>query len=158
MGHADIAVRKVMLSELAEADPRQHSNLKIRGPLPIQGSKVGELTTWRMSNRMMAMNRSTRNMLYILCLRRKQPMIITVFVNGAEDYMELNTEASISVLSQVTYNNLWSAQEAPEIVSLMSNSLPILGKGYQLQELSTSKLCTKIRRRKLNSWLCKTVV
>jgi len=45
------------------------------------------------------MNQNTQNMLSIPCLKEKT----TVYLNGAEVDMELDTIASLSVISQVTY-------------------------------------------------------
>jgi len=47
------------------------------------------------------------------------PMMVTVSLNGLEIEMEVDTGASLSVISETTYHNLWPAQNVPTMKKLM---------------------------------------
>lgn len=46
---------------------------------------------------------------------RAQPLAVAVMVNHSELEMEIDTGASVSVISEATYRRLWDANHAPPI-------------------------------------------
>ena len=44
-----------------------------------------------------------------------QPIVVTMGVSGAEIAMEVDTGASVSIISEATYNKLWSKDQAPQL-------------------------------------------
>ena len=44
-----------------------------------------------------------------------KPLIVHVSINKAEVEMEVDTEASVSIISKETYNHLWSKDKAPQL-------------------------------------------
>ena len=44
-----------------------------------------------------------------------QPIVVTMGVSGAEIAMEVDTGASVSIISEATYNKLWSKNQAPHL-------------------------------------------
>ena len=48
-------------------------------------------------------------------LRKADPILVTLLVNMTELEMEVDTGAALSVISEMTYRNLWPASQAPPI-------------------------------------------
>ena len=44
-----------------------------------------------------------------------KPLLVTVSINIASVEMEVDTEASVSIISEATYNHLWSPEDAPPL-------------------------------------------
>ena len=42
-----------------------------------------------------------------------KPLLVTVSINNASVEMEVDTGASVSIISEATYNHLWSPEDAP---------------------------------------------
>ena len=51
---------------------------------------------------------------------RSKPYVVTVHINGAELPMEVDTGASLTLISKSTFDKLWNAQEAPNLQSTTS--------------------------------------
>ena len=51
--------------------------------------------------------------MYHISSSKAHPLLATVTLNGVETQMEIDTGAALSVISSVTYHNLWSSQDAP---------------------------------------------
>ena len=51
--------------------------------------------------------------MYHISSSKAHPLLATVTLNGVETQMEIDTGAAMSVISSVTYHNLWSSQDAP---------------------------------------------
>ena len=49
-----------------------------------------------------------------------KPYVVTVHINGAELPMEVDTGASLTLISKSTFDKLWDAQEAPNLQSTTS--------------------------------------
>ena len=54
--------------------------------------------------------------------------VVTVQINGAELPMEVDTGASLTMISKSTFDKLWKAQEAPNLQSTTSKLRTYLGK------------------------------
>ena len=57
------------------------------------------------------------SMFHSICGDTK-PYIVSMQVNGTDLVMEVDTEAALSVISEQTYNNLWS--DPPQLQSSFS--------------------------------------
>ena len=44
-----------------------------------------------------------------------KPLVVSVKLNGVDHEIELDTRASISIISEATYNKLWLQEKAPAI-------------------------------------------
>jgi len=52
-----------------------------------------------------------------------KPLVVSVKLNNADLEMELDTGASISIVSKATYNRLWSQEKAPPIHESQAKNL-----------------------------------
>ena len=53
--------------------------------------------------------------MYTLTGSSVKPLVVSVKLNDVDLEMELDTGASISIISEATYNHLWSKEQAPVI-------------------------------------------
>ena len=51
--------------------------------------------------------------MYIVTGTPVKPLLVTVSINNASVEMEVDTGASVSIISEETYNHLWSPGDAP---------------------------------------------
>ena len=51
--------------------------------------------------------------MYHISSSKAHPLLATVTLDGVETQMENDTGAALSVISSVTYHNLWSGKDAP---------------------------------------------
>ena len=58
--------------------------------------------------------------MYSLTGSSAQPLVVTVKVNNVDLKMELDTGASVSIISEATYNHLWPQAQAPACLTRIS--------------------------------------
>ena len=90
--------------------------------------------------------------LYYSTTERPQPIQVTVSLNGVETQMELDTGATLSVMSTRTYNSLWPSDVRPKLTpssarltTYTGERIPVLGQipvhvSYQTQKCRLSLL------------------
>ena len=61
-----------------------------------------------------------------------KPYVITVHINGAELPMEVDTGASLTLISKSAFDKLWDAQEAPNLQSTTSKLRTYTGENIEV--------------------------
>ena len=61
-----------------------------------------------------------------------KPYVVTVQINGAELLMEVDTGASLTLISKSTFDKLWDAQEAPNLQSTTSKLRTYTGESIEV--------------------------